>query len=283
MKNIFEIENLSKQYPSFLLDNVSFKEQEGRIMGFIGRNGAGKSTTLKSMLNLVHADNGSVKILDLDMRDNETEIKGQIGFVLGGIDFYINKKLKDITNVTKRFYPLWEDSIYHEYLKAFNLDENKRIKELSAGMKVKYSLTLALSHKAKLLILDEPTSGLDPISRDELLEIFISLVKKENITILFSTHITSDLEKCADDITYIKQGKIIFTGTRKELLDEYLLIKDNDENVSDSIREKCISFRVNLDGVFEGLISSANKISGVKVEKPNLEDIMIFSERTKTL
>lgn len=283
MKNIFEIENLSKQYPSFLLDNVSFKEQEGRIMGFIGRNGAGKSTTLKSILNLVHADNGSVKILDLDMRDNETEIKGQIGFVLGGIDFYINKKLKDITNVTKRFYPLWEDSIYHEYLKAFNLDENKRIKELSAGMKVKYSLTLALSHKAKLLILDEPTSGLDPISRDELLEIFISLVKKENITILFSTHITSDLEKCADDITYIKQGKIIFTGTRKELLDEYLLIKDNDENVSDSIREKCISFRVNLDGVFEGLISSANKISGVKVEKPNLEDIMIFSERTKTL
>src|SRR5574344_2391838 len=162
-------------------------------MGFIGRNGAGKTTTIKSMLNLVHADSGTVTINGFDLIKDELEIKKSVGFVSGGVDFYPQTKLKKRTGVTKRFYADWDEDTYQSLLKRFELDENKRVQELSAGMKVKYSLAIALSHHANVLVLDEPTSGLDPISRDELLEIFEKLVDEEKVSILFSTHITSDL------------------------------------------------------------------------------------------
>ncbi len=205
---ILEVTKLRKQYPAFLLDEVSFSLEPGRIMGLIGRNGAGKTTTLKSVFNLVHPDGGTVRIFGLAMPEKEREIKQRIGYAGGAANYYQRKKLREIAAVTKTFYDNWDEAAYRKYMAAFSLDENKTPRELSEGMRVKFSLTLALSHRAELLILDEPTSGLDPVSRAELLDTFLFL-KEQGVSILFSTHITSDLEKCADDITYIAKGKLI--------------------------------------------------------------------------
>ena len=223
---LLKVEKLKKTYPAFTLKDVSFSLKEGRIMGFIGKNGAGKSTTLKSMLGMVHPDGGTIRMFGKDFREEEGYCKQNMGIVLGGIDFYLKKKLKTITEVTKRFYESWDNGNYEKYMRIFELDENKRVEELSAGMRVKYLLALALSHHARLLILDEPTSGLDPVSRDELLTIFEKLVKDGGRSILFSTHITSDLEKCADDITYIKDGGIIKSCEKKEFLDSFQSLKE---------------------------------------------------------
>lgn len=205
---VLEVKGLSKQYPEFLLDGISFSLEEGRIMGLIGRNGAGKTTTLKSIFNIVHKSGGEIKIFGFDMPGDEQKIKTLIGYTGGAINYYQRKKLKDIAAVTRRFYTNWDDDAYRRYSDVFSLNEEKTPLQLSEGMRVKFSLTLALSHNAKLLILDEPTSGLDPVSRAELLDTFTYL-KGKGVSILFSTHITSDLEKCADDITYIAKGSLI--------------------------------------------------------------------------
>ena len=209
------VKGLCKEYPSFSLKDISFSVEQGTIMGFIGRNGAGKTTTLKSILNLVHPSRGGIRFFGMELEKNELEIKKQIGFVSGGVDYYVKKKIRTITNVTRRFYDDWDEQAYRRYMARFELDENKTPDQLSAGMKVKYALTLALSHRAKLLILDEPTSGLDPVSRDDLLDVFMKLCD-EGKTILFSTHITSDLDKCADNIIYIKKGRIIADAPMRE-------------------------------------------------------------------
>ena len=219
--NVLTVKGLCKSYPSFTLKEVSFALPQGTVMGFIGRNGAGKSTTLKSVLGLVHPDKGQVTFMEQDVAQNEQYMKENIGVVLGGIDFYAQKKIKTITDVTRRFYPNWEEEKYRHYLSLFGLDESKRVRELSDGMRVKYLIALALSHQAKLLILDEPTSGLDPVSRDELTELFRAIVADGSRSILFSTHITSDLEKCADHITFIKDGEIFYTGAKADFLTEY--------------------------------------------------------------
>ena len=219
--NVLTVKGLCKSYPSFTLKEVSFALPQGTVMGFVGRNGAGKSTTLKSVLGLVHPDKGQVTFMEQDVAQNEQYMKENIGVVLGGIDFYAQKKIKTITDVTRRFYPNWEDEKYRHYLSLFGLDETKRVRELSDGMRVKYLIALALSHQAKLLILDEPTSGLDPVSRDELTELFRAIVADGSRSILFSTHITSDLEKCADHITFIKDGEIFFTGAKADFLTAY--------------------------------------------------------------
>ena len=216
---ILEVNGLTKRYPSFLLDGVTFSMEQGRIMGLIGRNGAGKTTTLKSVFNLVHPDGGEVRIFGLAMPKDEKEIKQRIGYAGGAVDFYPRKKLSQIVDVTKVFYDNWNDEACRRYFDAFSLDENKTPKELSEGMRVKFSLTLALSHRAELLILDEPTSGLDPVSRAELLDAFLFL-KEKGVSILFSTHITSDLEKCADDITYIAKGKVIASQPLSAFMEE---------------------------------------------------------------
>lgn len=217
MSKVLEIKNLCKKYPAFQLSDVSFEIQESSIMGFIGRNGAGKTTTIKSILNLVHSDSGNIKFFGNELKDNDDQIKQMIGYAPGGINYYPLKSLKKIAKVTKNFYPSWSDELYTKFMTAFKLDENKKPKELSEGMKVKFNLVLALSHGAKLLILDEPTSGLDPVSRDELLTIFEKL-REKGTSILFSTHITSDLEKCADSITYIKQGKIVDSASKDQFI-----------------------------------------------------------------
>ncbi len=206
--NLLEVKGLCKSYPGFQLENVSFAVREGSIMGFIGRNGAGKTTTLKSILHIVHPDAGEIRYFGMDFAGHEGEIKQQIGFAGGAVDYYKRKPIKKLLEVTKRFYETWDDEACRKYLALFSLDENKMPGELSEGMRVKLSLTLALSHGARLLLLDEPTSGLDPVSREELLDTFRYL-RERGVAILFSTHITSDLEKCADDITYIAKGKLI--------------------------------------------------------------------------
>ena len=209
---VLKVDNIRKEYPGFCLQDVSFAVEEGTIMGFIGRNGAGKTTTLKSIMNMVHTQAGRVEFFGLDMKAHESDVKQRIGYAGGAVDYYKKKKIGKLLNITKRFYKNWDDAVCSKYMQLFCLDSSKTPSELSEGMKVKLSLVLALSHKAELLILDEPTSGLDPVSRQELLEIFKHL-KKQGVSILFSTHITSDLDKCADDITYIRDGKIIYTGS----------------------------------------------------------------------
>lgn len=222
---LLEVEGLTKEYPKFTLKNVSFSLEQGRIMGLIGKNGAGKSTTLKSMLNMVCPDKGTIKMLGHDFRQDEESCKQNIGVVLGSIQFYQDKKLQTITGVTKRFYQNWDDTAYQKYMSMFELDEQKQVKQLSEGMKVKYLIALALSHDAKLLIFDEPTSGLDPVAREDLLELFQQLVKDGKRSILFSTHITSDLDKCADDITYIKNGEIIASSDKASFIQTFQSLK----------------------------------------------------------
>lgn len=219
-EKVLEVQGLTKTYPKFTLSGVSFSLERGRIMGLIGRNGAGKTTTLKSIFNLVHPDSGTVNILGLNMPADESEIKKRIGYAGGAVECYRRKKIGEITAVTKKFYDNWDDGVYSRYLEAFSLDEDKTPLELSEGMKVKYNLTLALSHGAELLILDEPTSGLDPVSRSELLDTFLFL-KEKGASILFSTHITTDLEKCADDISYLAGGRLIASMPLEQFLEEH--------------------------------------------------------------
>lgn len=221
MDCVLQVENLCKDYPKFKLQNVSFSIEKGSIMGFIGRNGAGKSTTLKSILNLVHPTSGEIRFFGMDMAQHEGEIKQRIGFAGGAVDYYKKKKISAIVAVTKQFYDTWDDAAYEKYMKLFNIDEDKTPGELSEGMKVKLNLVLALSHGAELLILDEPTSGLDPVSRDELMELFRGVVQSGERSILFSTHITSDLEKCASHITMIKDGEILRSDTCAGFLAHY--------------------------------------------------------------
>ena len=229
--NALEVRGLRKTYPAFTLKDVSFDVPQGAVVGFIGRNGAGKSTTLKSILGLVHPDGGDVRFFGQDVRQHEREFKEQIGVVLGGIDFYPKKKLCVITDVTRRFYDNWDEDKYRHYLQLFALDESKRVDQLSSGMKVKYMIALALSHSARLLILDEPTSGLDPVSRDELTELLGRIVADGTRSVLFSTHITSDLEKCATHIAFIKDGVMQYSGAIGDFRVQYRDMGDTLEDI----------------------------------------------------
>lgn len=271
-----DIRNLNKKYPNFQLKDVSFQLEKGYIMGFIGVNGAGKTTTIKSILNMIQLDSGEIGILGKNMAEHELELKQEIGCAFGGIDFYTRSKMKTLTDMIKRFYTNWDDDTYYTYLRRFKLDENKKIAELSTGMRVKYSLSLALSHGAKLLILDEPTSGLDPVSRDDLLDVFQELVLEGEISILFSTHITSDLEKCADFITFIQNGQIVHSADKEDFIASYRLLS-GEENQINQVKDRLISYKMNSFG-FTGLIRSKdfNPSPGIKATAPSLEEIMIY-------
>ena len=234
---ILKVSNLSKKYPAFTLLDINFSLDEGRIMGLIGKNGAGKSTTIKAMLNMVCRDTGEITMFGKDFFSNEESCKQSLGVVLGGVDFYEYQKIKNITAVTKKFYKNWDDTAYQKYMKMFELDPNKRVNQLSAGMKVKYSIVLALSHHARLFIFDEPTSGLDPVARDELLELFHSLVQEGTRSILFSTHITSDLDKCADDITYIQSGKILLSAEKNQFIKAFQNLRTKEDKAELSLEE----------------------------------------------
>jgi ABC-2 type transport system ATP-binding protein len=280
--NILEVEHLSKAFQEFQLKDISFTLKYGTIMGFIGRNGAGKTTTMKSIINLYHPDQGTVKIFGKDFYQNELDCKQDIAFLLAGVDYFQTKKIGTITKVTRRFYRNFSNEKYSYYLKLFNLDESKVYKQLSNGMKVKYSLALALSHDAKLFILDEPTSGLDPISRDEILDIFLGLVKDGTRSILFSTHITSDLDKCAEYITYIKQGQILATSSKTDFIQSFYLVKGEKSNLTEDQKQLFVNVKYSSNQ-FEGLIHSKDKnvFSKFTLSTPDLETIMVYEERNK--
>lgn len=277
---LLSVQNLNKSYENFKLKNVSFQLEKGYIMGFIGRNGAGKTTTLKIILNLVHADSGAVSVFGENFLDDEFAIKQQIAFMLGGIHYYPKQKIKTITSVVKKFYSEWDDKVYERYLKRFELNPDKKVDELSDGMKVKYGLVLALSHNAQLLILDEPTSGLDPVSRDDLLELFQELIEDGERSILFSTHITSDLEKCADFITYIKDGEIIASTDKDDFLGSYKIVKGTGEQFTQELEQKLIGYKKNAFG-FTGLIRTQDLqfCKDMETAPSDIESVMIYFEK----
>ena len=215
--NLLEVQGLRKTYPAFRLEDVSFSVPEGAVMGLIGRNGAGKSTTLKSILGLVHPDAGRVEMFGREFSENERYIKENIGVVLGGIDFYPKKKVRTITDVTRRFYSNWQEEKYRHYLDLFAIDENKRVDQLSSGMRVKYLLALALSHNARLLILDEPTSFLDIRYKLELLTILKDLVRERSVAVVLSLHELDLAQKISDRVICVANGEIARVGTPEEV------------------------------------------------------------------
>ena len=278
---MLEVRNLFKHYPTFDLKDISFSIDSGKIVGFIGRNGAGKTTTLKCIYNLVKPSRGEVLYDGISIIGIENDYKQDVAMLIGEMDYYKTKTVKVLTNVTKKFYKNWDHFKYKKYLKDFGIDENKQIKELSSGMKVKYGLALALSRGAKILILDEPTSGLDPVSRDELMDIFLDLVSDKEHAILFSTHVISDLEKCADQIIYIKNGEIIVNEDVTSFESSYLHYSGDSEILS-KCKDHFIFYRDRL-GKFEGIIKKEYELNvvneKVKKRKATMEEIMVAFER----
>lgn len=283
MEYSLEVKNLSKSFGDFALDGVSFSLPQGYIMGFIGPNGAGKSTTIRILLGLLKRDGGDVKILGQDPMLQNEEIKQRIGVVFDENYLYETLTLLDMKRVVAPFYKRWDEARFREYIDRFSLPLHKKIKDLSKGMKMKFALSLALSHHADLLILDEPTSGLDPVVRSEFLEILQELMEDEGKSVFFSTHITSDLERIADYITLIDGGKIRFSMTKDEMMERYSLVKGGRELLTDSMKEKLIGFKEHAFG-FEGLTERKGELmkeykEGLVFEKPTLDEIMIYYTR----
>lgn len=283
MEYILEVKNLRKDFKSFSLKDISFSLPPGYIMGFIGPNGAGKSTTIKLIMNLLKKDGGYINVFGKDHVQYEKEIKNQIGFVYDENHFYEDLTVKEMKRIIAPLYKSWDENAFKKYLKIFELPENKKIKDLSKGMKMKFSLAIALSHGARLLIMDEPTSGLDPVFRSELLDILTDLIQDENKSVFFSTHITSDLDKVADYITFIHDGKIILSDTKDNILDNYGIVKGGNELLDDDSKKIFIGIRSNRFG-FEGLVADKEKAmllfkDRAVVEKPSLEDIMLYTVR----
>ena len=278
MTNLLEIKNLRKRYPAFELRDVSFALPQGYIMGFIGPNGAGKTTTIKSILHMVNADSGSVHILGQESGRDTVALKDHIGVVMD-LPFYVDAwDCKDVEAAVAPFYSRWDSDRYASLLRKFSVDPHKKVKELSRGMKVKLMLAVALSHHARLLLLDEPTSGLDPVAREELLDILSEYMQDENCGILFSTHITSDLEKIADYITFILDGRVVFTGPKDTLLESYALVKGGLKDLGEEQKRVVIGLRQHSTG-FEGMVRTQDigKFSkSVMMEPITLEQIIVF-------
>ncbi|KIO68443.1 hypothetical protein B4166_2112 [Caldibacillus thermoamylovorans] len=283
MNKILEINNVSKHYKDFSLKNINISLDRGFVMGFIGPNGAGKSTTIRLIMNLIKKDSGEIKIFGFDHIKDELQIKEKIGFVYDENHFYEELTVKEMKNIIRPFYKNWDENAFLTYVKKFGLPLNKQIKQLSKGMKMKFSLAIALSHHAELLIMDEPTSGLDPLIRSELLHILRSLMEDENKAIFFSTHITSDLEKIADYITIINNGEIILSKPMDELLEQYAIVKGNKEFLETATNLSFIGVEQNKFG-FKGLYNDKKELldrfgNQVMIEKPTLEDILLFSTK----
>ena len=276
-KNPLSVQGLCKDYPAFHLQNVSFDLTPGAITGFIGRNGAGKTTTLNAVLSFVKPSAGLVRFWGLSMAEHAREIKEKIGFVSAGMTYYNTKKLKTITEVTRSFYPGWDDQAYRASMARFGLDESKTPAALSNGMKIKYALALALSHGAELLILDEPTSGLDPVSREELIEIFLAL-RDEGKTILFSPHLTADLEKCADRVLFLRNGLLIADQTLEGFADAYRLVTWEGELPAD-IRAAARGVCRVRDGWTALLRREDAQGLTAPVRVPTLDEIMVHLDR----
>lgn len=284
MSELIKVENIVKKYKTFTLDKISFNLEGGHIYGFVGENGSGKSTTMKAIADLIKVDEGNIYINGKLNKELTSEERESIGFTLDEICLPANLKIQLINRILKNAFEKWDENKFFKYLKEFNIDENKRIHELSKGMKAKFNIIISLCHKANILILDEPMNGLDPIARDEfctLLSDFIN--EEENNTILISSHIISDLEKICTDFIFIHEGKIILNEKKKILENEFLKLSISEEEFDSFDKFKIIRFKKigeNYDVLLQNNEENA-KLTGV--EKASAEDILIFLIKGKTV
>ena len=278
MNDILRVKNLNKSYKNFSLTDVSFSLSEGCITGFIGINGAGKTTTLRTILNLAKKDSGNIQFFGLDMDKNEQQIKNRIGVVLDDGCFYEELSMAEMKSILASAYTDWSEQDFKHYMDMFSLDPKRKINTLSKGMKMKYALTLALSHNAELLIMDEPTSGLDPLSRSQLLNVLNDYMENGGKGVLFSTHITSDLDKIADMLIMIHNGRIVFQEEKDFLLDNYRIIKGDKKLLTENIRQLFLNITETAFG-FTGVTRHATRVQSylpdVITERPTIEDIML--------
>ena len=280
MSNAIEIKNLKKKYDNnFELGEINLEIPSGYIIGLIGENGAGKTTLIKSILNIIKPEYGEIKIFDKNNKKYESIIKEDIGVVLDGMFFPEILTPNDINFIMKDIYKNWDKELFYKYLNNFKLQNNKKIKDLSKGMRKKLEIATALSHKPKLLILDEPTSGLDPVVRDDILDIFLDFIKDEEHTILLSTHITSDLEHIADEIIFIDRGKIILNENKDELLDNYGILKCDKKSFDKISKDDIVSYKKNKYN-YEILVSDRNKMlkkyKNFIIDKITLDELMVL-------
>ena len=280
--NALEVINLNKSYGSFALQDVSFSIATGSIMGFVGLNGAGKTTTIKSILNLVHYSSGEIRLLGKTMAPYD--VSTDIGVITDSPLYADDWSIRDVERVSSLFHKDWNKKSFDALLNKFDIDKSKKIVQLSTGMSVKLMLAVALSHDAKLLILDEPTSGLDPSARDELCDILLDYVRNGDKSILFSTHITTDLEKIADTVTFIRGGRIVFSGNKADLLNKYIHVKGSLGDLTDTYAKLIIGLKTQADE-FSGLVDSKDvpHLPGnIKTAPAILDDIVAYLNRGDT-
>lgn len=278
-ENAIEIRDLTVKYDGFTLDHVSFDVAKGSIMGFIGQNGAGKTTTIKALLNIIKRDEGSIKMLGLDNIENEYEIKEQLSAVFDELPFDAQLNAKDLNFILRDVYREWDSNLYKGYLDRFGLPMKKKFGDFSKGMKMKLQIAVALSHNAKLLVMDEATTGLDPVVRNECLDIFLEYLQDESHSILMSSHITSDLEKVADSVTFINRGKILLTGYKDDVLETHGVIKCKKADYKEIEPADIVSARITDYGA-EIMVSDKaicrNKYSGLAMDNTTIEEIMLY-------
>ena len=277
MNNILSLRDVTKRFSTFTLDKVSFDLPEGFVMGLVGRNGAGKTTIIKAIINMLSLNGGSIAVFGQDHLQAEREIKARLGVVMDYTFFAEYWTCKAVERAVAPFYPAWEKETYRKLLGKFSINPNSKVGELSRGMKMKLTTAVALSHGADLLILDEPTSGLDPVARDELLDILRDYMSGGHRGLLFSTHITSDLEKIADYITFIDDGKIMASQPTDDFLGKYFVVKGGLEILTDEQKKLIVGYREHSVG-FDGLIERTLLPSlpqSVVAEPGNLDETII--------
>lgn len=278
MENILEINGLCKAYDDFSLKDVSFSLPRGYIMGFVGENGSGKTTTIRSILNMAKIDSGKISVFGLDSVTDTIAIKERLGVVFDSLYLAEHLNVKQIEQQLKPFYKDWNSNEFFRRIKEFDLPDNRKVGDFSKGMKMKLMVAIALSHKAELIILDEPTSGLDPVARDELLDILAEYIEDENRGVLFSTHITADVERIADYVTILHNGKVWYTGTKDELTESYAVIKGAEEDIPAALKEKLIGFHAYRNG-FDALIKTddpADLPDTLEYEKASIDEILVY-------
>ena len=278
MENALEITGLCKQYEGFALRDVSFTLPSGCVMGFIGENGAGKTTTIKAVLNLIHRDAGSIRVLGQDNIREERAVKECIGVVLEDGCFLNTMNARQVDVLMGKAYQNWHSEQFFDFLKRFGIDTGKKIKDYSKGMRMKVNIAAAMSHDAKLLLMDEPTSGLDPVVRDEVLDLFYDFMQDEGHSILLSSHITSDLDKIADYITFIHQGQIVLSEPRDMLLDTYGVLHCTAEQLAALEPSAVRGKRMGAFGC-EALVRRDGIPASWPVEPVNIEQMMLFLTR----
>lgn len=282
MANALELSGVTHRFDGFTLDNVSFSVPGGSIMGFVGQNGVGKTTTIRSILNILKNDSGEIRIFGLDHAKDEAKIKEDIAVVFDEIPFSGTLNPKQIGKIMSGLFKNWDMAQYNALLDHFGLPRKKKIKDFSRGMKMKLQICTALSHNAKLLIMDEATSGLDPVVRSEMLDIFLKFIKDEEHTIFMSSHITSDIERIADSVTFIDKGKVLLTGVTAEILENHGILKCPKERVGEIDSADIISVRLNdfgADVMINNRSECAKKYRDLVIDNTTLDEILMFYVR----